>query len=110
MVPNSIINSINYYNFNEDCSFITLGTKTGFKIVNLNPPYKYFERKFGLGIGIIEMYKKSNILALTGCEKNSKFPENALIIWDENKGEIIKEMRRIREIIIYILLFFFSML
>ena len=91
-------NSINYYNFNEDCSFITLGTKTGFKIVNLNPPYKYFERKFGLGIGIIEMYKKSNILTLTGCEKNSKFPENALIIWDENKGEIIKEMRIIHKI------------
>ena len=44
------------------------------------------------------MYKKSNILALTGCEKNSKFPENLLIIWDEKKGEIIKEMRIITKI------------
>ena len=31
-------------------------------------------------------------------EKNSKFPENKLIIWDDNKKEIIKELRLISKI------------
>ena len=46
-----------------------------------------------MNIGIIEMYGTSNIIALTGSEKNTKFPLNKLIIWDDNKLEIIREIR-----------------
>ncbi len=83
---------INYYNFNEDGSCITIGTKNGFKIITTNPFTNYHKRIIGRGIGIIEMYHSSNILALTGNDKNSKFPSNKLIIWDDNKEEIIKEI------------------
>ena len=84
---------INYYNFNEDGSCISIGTKIGFKIVTCDPFTNFHYTKFGRGIGIIEIYHSSNIIALTGTEKNSQFPFNELIIWDDNKGEIIKEMR-----------------
>ena len=84
---------INYYNFNEDGSCISIGTKIGFKIVLCDPFSNYHYRKFGRGIGIIEMYQSSNIIALTGSETNSKFPPNELIIWDDNKEKIIKEIR-----------------
>ena len=89
---------INYYNFNEDSSCISIGTKNGFKIILCEPFDSHYEYNFGMGIGIIEIYKSSNILALTGCENNSKFPENKLIIWDDNKKEIIKELRIISKI------------
>ena len=84
---------INYYDFNEDGSCISIGTQIGFKIVTCDPFSNFHYRKFGRGIGIVEMYHSSNIIALTGCGENSKFPENKLIIWDDNKGEIIKELR-----------------
>lgn len=84
---------INYYNFNEDGSCISIGTKLGFKIVTCEPFSSYHYKKFGRGIGIVEMYQSSNIIALTGSETNSKYPENKLIIWDDNKEEIIKEIR-----------------
>ena len=45
------------------------------------------------GIGIIEMLKRTNILALVGGGKNPKFPINQLIIWDDHQGKIISKMR-----------------
>ena len=84
---------INYYNFNEDGSCISIGTQIGFKIVTCDPFSNFHYRKFGRGIGLLEMYHSSNLIALIGCGENSKFPENKLVIWDENKGEIIKELR-----------------
>ena len=84
---------INYYNFNEDGSCISIGTNIGFKIVTCKPFSNCHYRKFGRGIGIVEMYKSSNILLLSGSDKNSKFPSNLIIIWDDNKKEIIREIR-----------------
>ena len=89
---------INYYNFNEDSSCILLGTKNGFRIILCEPYDDHYEYNLQSGIGMIEMYKSSNILALIGCENDSKFPENKLIIWDDNKKEIVKELRLISKI------------
>ena len=89
---------INYYDFNEDGACISIAKKNGFKIILCEPYDAHYECDLFQGIGIIEMYKSSNILALTGLEKNSKFPENKLIIWDDNKKEIIKELRLISKI------------
>lgn len=89
---------INYYNFNEDASCISIGTKIGFKIIACKPYYNYHYRKFNRGIGVVEMYGTSNIIALTGSEKNTKFPLNKLIIWDDNKEHITREIRFISKI------------
>ena len=45
------------------------------------------------GIGIIEMLKKTNILALAGGGKMPCFPLNQLIIWDDHQGKIISILR-----------------
>ena len=45
------------------------------------------------GIGIIEMLKKTNILALAGGGKIPCFPPNQLIIWDDHQGKIISILR-----------------
>ena len=45
------------------------------------------------GIGIIEMLKRTNLLALVGGGKNPKFPINQLIIWDDHQGKIITKLR-----------------
>jgi len=83
---------IKYYNFNEDASCITLGTKTGFKIITCNPFKSYLTTKLGREIDIIEMYRSTNILVIKSFEKNK------LIIWDDNKKKIIREMRLLSHI------------
>ena len=45
------------------------------------------------GIGIIEMFQRTNLLALVGGGKNPKFQINQLIIWDDHQGKIISKLR-----------------
>ena len=45
------------------------------------------------GIGIIEMLKRTNILALAGGGRIPCFPPNQLIIWDDHQGKIISKLR-----------------
>lgn len=45
------------------------------------------------GIGIIEMLKKTNILALAGGGKIPCFPPNQFVIWDDHQGKIISMLR-----------------
>ena len=39
------------------------------------------------------MIKTTNILALVGGGKNPKFPLNHIIIWDDSKIRVIREIR-----------------
>ena len=84
---NSMIN----YSFNQDSTYISIGTKDGFSIINCNNPKKVYKRKLGGAIKIVEMISSSNILALVGGTENLKFPDNKLIIWDDYKQKIIAE-------------------
>ena len=85
--------SILYISFNQDSSCISIGTESGFKIINTFPFLDLYYKEMKGGIGIIEMLNKSNILALVGGGKNPAFPENELILWDENKGEEISKIK-----------------
>ena len=81
-----------YISFNQDSSYISVGTENGYKIFSSYPIYNFFNRNLKGGIGIIEMLYKSNILALVGGGKNPKFPENKLIIYDDKKQKKISEI------------------
>ena len=47
----------------------------------------------GGGIGIVEMLKKTNILALVGGGKLPKYSKNKITIWDDHQGKIISQIR-----------------
>ena len=91
--------SILYISFNQDSSCISIGTESGFKIINTFPFLDLYYKEMKGGIGIIEMLNKSNILALVGGGKNPAFPENELILWDENKGEEISKIKLKKKIL-----------
>ena len=42
---------------------------------------------------MIQMLNKSNILALVGGGKNPKFSLNKVILWDDQQGRVISELR-----------------
>lgn len=47
----------------------------------------------GGGIGIIEMYNRSNILALVGGGNNPRFPPNRVILWNDQQNKVLSELR-----------------
>ena len=88
-----------YISFNQDSSCISIGTEFGFKIINTNPFLDLYSKEMKGGIGIIEMLNKTNILALVGGGKNPKFPNNELILWDEEKDDEIGRIKLKKKIL-----------
>lgn len=85
--------SMLYVTFNQDASCFAVGTETGFSIFNAYPLKHNFTRDMKGGIGIIEMLNRSNILALVGGGENPKYASNKVVIWDDNEGKEISELR-----------------
>ena len=72
--------------FNQDGSCFCLGTNKGYIIYNISPLQKLCQREFKDGIKLIEMLKKTNILAIVGNvfdKKESEFSNTKLKIWDD---------------------------
>lgn len=88
-----------YLSFNQDSSCIAIGTESGFKIINTCPFLDLYYRNMKGGIGIVEMLYTTNILALVGGGKEPKFPLNELILWDEEKGEVIGKVKLNKKIL-----------
>ena len=49
----------------------------------------YYSIEMNGGIGKIEMFKKTNILALIGGGENPRFSPKKIIIWDDHQANII---------------------
>ena len=88
-----------YISFNQDSSFISIGTEKGYKIYSTIQLNNNYERNLNGGIGIIEMLYESNILALIGGGKKPKFEKNKLIIWNDENLEKISELKFLSNII-----------
>ena len=88
--------------FNQDGSCFCLGTNKGYIIYNISPLKKLCQREFKDGIKIIEMLKKTNILAIVGNvfdKTESEFSNTNLIIWDDLLMNKIIELKFDSEII-----------
>lgn len=85
-------NGLLYANFSQNKDCIIFGTTIGFYVYTCNPFKKIISRRIIGGISIIEMLNKSNIMIFTGNVNKGLYPNNKLIIWDDNQGEVIGEI------------------
>lgn len=82
-----------YLSFNQDYSCLNCGTDEGFIIYNIDPPKVRYHRKFGAGIGIVEVLNKTNILVLVGGGDHPNYPVNKLVIWDDYNEKILTDVQ-----------------
>lgn len=79
-VPAEQISGMNFANFNQDYSCISVGYDNGFRIYNCDPFTQCYERIDG-SIGIVEMLFCSSLLAIVGTgEQTSLSPRRLKII------------------------------
>jgi hypothetical protein len=81
-----------------------VGTETGFVVYDTTTMALRFRQgsfvsdsfsqltEFGKGLGIVEPYFKSNVVALVGGGKNPKWPSNQVILWDDHLSEAVAQI------------------
>ena len=85
---------ISHIAFNQDGSCFCLGTNKGYIIYNSSPLKKLCKREFKNGIKIIEMLKRTNIMAIVGDVSNetSEYSNNKLIIYRTSQIKLFKHI------------------
>ena len=78
--------------FNQDRSLFALGTTFGFHVYNTAPLKRKYGRDWGSGVGIVEVYMRTNILALVGGGPASRFSPKKLTVWDDYQNRVIAEV------------------
>lgn len=81
-----------YYSLNQDQDCLAVGTKTGYRIYNLQN-VKLVAQYDDAGVGIIEMLYSTNLLALVGADANNNYlSPKRLTIWNSNNSNAICEI------------------
>mgnify|MGYP002626542086 FL=1 len=89
-----------HISFNQDGSCFCLGTNKGFIVYNTSTLKKIIQREFNEGIKIVEMLKRTNIIAFVGNgDIDSDLSVNKLIIWDDHQIKKISELKFSSEIL-----------
>ncbi|XP_060207993.1 autophagy-related protein 18a-like isoform X1 [Lycium barbarum] len=92
----SVNHSVTAYHvsFNQDYGCFAIGTDRGFGVFNCVPFCESFCRYFENigGIGIIEMFFRTNILAFVGHGDHPQYPRNKVMIWDDHQSRCISEL------------------
>ena len=81
-----------YISFNHNYSHCCFGTSIGFYIFQISPFNKILSRKIDGGVSIIKMLHESNIIIFVGKDDNGLYPNNKLIIWDDQKKNVLGEI------------------
>jgi WD40 repeat protein len=69
------------FSFNSEGNCLVIGTTAGFGIYDCNGFQLKYRADIG-GVGLCEMFGKSNIIALVGAGENPEFPQKKLIIYN----------------------------
>jgi autophagy-related protein 18 len=90
-MPNEQISGLNFANFNQDYSCISVGYENGFRIFNSDPFTQCYERIDG-SIGIVEMLFCSSLLAIVGTGEQSSLSPRRLKIINTKRNTTICEL------------------
>lgn len=93
--------SIQYFNFNQDFSCLSVGTNTGFRVYNCDPFGKCYQRTDGAGggVGIVEMLFCTSLVALTGAGSQPAFSPRRLQITNTKRQSTICELNFVTSIL-----------
>ena len=81
-----------YISFNQTNNYSCFGTSIGFYIYQINPFNKVLSRKIDGGISLVKMLNESNIILFVGRTDRGMYPNNKLIIWDDQKKNVLGEI------------------
>lgn len=81
-----------YISFNQTNNYSCFGTSIGFYIYQINPFKKVLSRKIDGGISLVKMLNESNIILFVGRTDRGMYPNNKLIIWDDQKKNVLGEI------------------
>jgi WD40 repeat protein len=81
-----------YSSFNQTENFICLGSNYGFYVFLVNPFRKVISRAIDGGVSLIKMLYDTNIFLFVGRTDSGPYPNNKLIIWDDNKRIVLSEI------------------
>lgn len=81
-----------YTAFNQTGDCVIFTNRIGFYVYKIEPFKKIISRKIDGGVSIAKMLYKSNIITFVGNVVKGLYPNNKLIIWDDNKVEVIGEI------------------
>jgi len=85
------IEGLNFINFNQDGSCVSIGTDRGYKIFNCDPFGKCYSRLDG-GIGIVEMLFCTSLLAIVGIGDQPSMTPRRLKIINTKRHSTICEL------------------
>jgi len=77
---------------NQNHTCFTIGTTQGFRVYEINPLKIRYRREWGSGVGIAELYMRSNIVALVGGGPVPRHPPNKVVVWDDYQAKSIAEL------------------
>lgn len=78
------------YNQASDCFAVAM--ETGFCVYVSRPLQVRFKRDFKLGIAIVALLHRTNILALVGGGAQPQYPPNKVMIWDDHQSKTVAEI------------------
>jgi len=98
MATESSVERILCISLNQNHTCFTIGTTQGFRVYEINPIKIRYRREWGSGIGIAELYMRSNIVALVGGGPVPRHPPTKVVIWDDYQSKSIAELEFQNEI------------
>ncbi len=81
-----------FTSFNQTENFVCLGTNYGFYVFLVNPFRKVISREIEGGVSLVKMLYDTNIFLFVGRTDTGPYPNNKLIIWDDNKRIVLSEI------------------
>lgn len=87
-------NGLLYLTFNQDQTCFACGMTNGYRVYSTDPlkEQKKLTPKEG-GFGIVELFLRSNYVALVGGGNKPMYPANEVVIWDDLKNKSVSHLK-----------------